>query len=107
MPLAGARTARRADAPDRVGHEATGVVVQAGSAVTRVREGDRAIVTWVRREPLRMGQDDRWCGATYRGSPIPWPHFTWSEHTIVSEQYLVPIAAEEPPTCARLSAARY
>ncbi len=82
--------------PTAFGHEATGVVVKAGSAVTRVREGDRAIVTWVRREPLRMGQDDRWCGATYRGSPIPWPHFTWSEHTIVSEQYLVPIAAEEP-----------
>ena len=55
--------------PTAFGHEATGVVVKAGSAVTRVREGDRAIVTWVRRQPLPMGGDDRACGATYRGSP--------------------------------------
>ena len=82
--------------PTAFGHEATGVVVRAGSAVTRVREGDRAIVTWVRRQPLPMGRDDRWCGATYRGSAIPWPVFTWSEHAMVSEQYLVPIAAAEP-----------
>ena len=82
--------------PTAFGHEATGVVLRAGSEVTRVREGDRAIVTWVRHQPLPMGRDDRACGATYRGSPIPWPHFTWSEHTLVSEQYLVPIAAAEP-----------
>ena len=82
--------------PTAFGHEATGVVVRAGSAVTRVREGDRAIVTWVRRDALPFGQDDRWCGATYRGSAVPWPVFTWSEHALVSEQYLVPIAAGEP-----------
>ena len=82
--------------PTAFGHEATGVVLRTGSEVTRVREGDRAIVTWVRRQPLSMGRDDRPCGASYRGSPIPWPHFTWSEHTLISEQYLVPIAAREP-----------
>ena len=82
--------------PTTFGHEATGVVLRAGSDVTRVREGDRVIVTWVRRHPLPMGRDDRWCGATYRGSAIPWPVFTWAEHTLVSEEYLVPIAAGEP-----------
>lgn len=82
--------------PTTFGHEATGVVIRAGSEVTRVREGDHVIVTWVRRHALPLGQDDRWCGASYRGSPIPWPVFTWSEHTLVSEEYLVPIAAGEP-----------
>ena len=82
--------------PTAFGHEATGVVLRTGSEVTRVREGDRVIVTWVRRHALPMGQDDRWCGATYRGSSIPWPVFTWAEHTLVSEEYLVPIAAGAP-----------
>ena len=82
--------------PTTFGHEATGVVIRAGSEVTRVREGDHVIVTWVRRNALPLGQEDRWCGASYRGSPIPWPVFTWSEHTLVAEEYLVPIAAGEP-----------
>lgn len=82
--------------PTTFGHEATGVVVRAGSEVTRVREGDHVIVTWVRRNALPLGQEDRWCGASYRGSPIPWPVFTWGEHTLVAEEYLVPIAAGEP-----------
>ena len=82
--------------PTAFGHEATGVVVRAGSEVTRVEEGDHAIVTWVRRHALPFGQDDRACGATYQGSLIPWPVFTWSEHALVSEEYLVPIAAGEP-----------
>lgn len=82
--------------PTTFGHEATGVVVRAGSEVTQVREGDHVIVTWVRRNALPLGQEDRWCGASYRGSPIPWPVFTWGEHTLVAEEYLVPIAAGEP-----------
>ena len=82
--------------PTTFGHEATGVVIRAGSEVTRVREGDHVIVTWVRRNALPLGQEDRWCGASYRGSPIPWPVFTWGEHTLVAEEYLVPIAAGEP-----------
>lgn len=82
--------------PMAFGHEATGVVLSTGSEVTRVRAGDRVIVTWVRRHPLALGQDDRACGALYRGSAIPWPVFTWAEHTLVSEEYLVPIAAGEP-----------
>ena len=82
--------------PTAFGHEATGVVVRAGSEMTRVEEGDHAIVTWVRRHALPFGQDDRACGATYQGSLIPWPVFTWSEHALVSEEYLVPIASGEP-----------
>ena len=82
--------------PMAFGHEATGVVLRTGSEVTRIREGDRVIVTWVRRHALPLGQDDGPCGAVYRGSAIPWPVFTWAEHTLVSEEYLVPIAAGEP-----------
>src|SRR3954447_13256759 len=36
-------------APVVLGHESTGVVVQAGSEVTHVAEGDEVLVTWVPR----------------------------------------------------------
>ena len=33
-----------------LGHESTGVVMKKGSAVTHIKEGDRVMVTWVRRD---------------------------------------------------------
>jgi len=82
--------------PTTFGHEASGLVTRVGSEVTRVQEGDHVIVTWVRQDPLPFGQDDQFCGATYRGDPIPCPVHTWSEHAVVSEQYVVPIDKNDP-----------
>ncbi len=82
--------------PTTFGHEAAALVTRVGSEVTRVREGDHAIVTWVRDVPLPFGKEDEDCGATYRGAPIPWPHHTWSEHAVISERYLVPIDKQDP-----------
>ena len=42
--------------PMLLGHEGTGVVVQAGAEVSHVREGDHVIVTWVTRTPLTVPQ---------------------------------------------------
>ena len=37
--------------PMVLGHEGTGVVMAVGAHVSHVKEGDHAIVTWVRRHP--------------------------------------------------------
>ncbi|MXW86756.1 MAG: zinc-binding dehydrogenase [Boseongicola sp. SB0673_bin_14] len=82
--------------PTAFGHEAAALVMKVGKDVTRVKEGDHAIVTWVRDVPLPFGAEDENCGATYKGSPIPWPHHTWSEHAVISEGYLVPMSKDDP-----------
>ena len=82
--------------PMAFGHEGAALVTRVGSEVTRVREDDHAIVTWVRKDPLPFGEEDEDCGATYRGSPIRWPVHTWSEHAVVSENYVVPIDKRDP-----------
>ena len=82
--------------PTAFGHEAAALVMKVGKDVTRVKEGDHAIVTWVRDVPLPFGVEDENCGATYKGSPIPWPHHTWSEHAVISERYLVPMNKDDP-----------
>ena len=82
--------------PTTFGHEGAALVTRVGSEVTRVKEGDHAIVTWVRTDPLPFGEEDEDCGATFCGSPIPWPMHTWSEHAVVSEAYVVPIDKQDP-----------
>lgn len=82
--------------PTAFGHEAAALVLRVGADVTRVKEGDHAIVTWVRDVPLPFGAEDENCGATYKGAPIPWPHHTWSEHAVISERYLVPMGKDDP-----------
>ena len=82
--------------PITFGHEGAALVTQVGSEVTRVQEGDHAIATWVRNDPLPFGEEDEDCGATFCGSPIRWPMHTWSEHAVVSEKYVVPIDKQDP-----------
>ncbi|HSB61741.1 MAG TPA: alcohol dehydrogenase catalytic domain-containing protein, partial [Vicinamibacteria bacterium] len=48
--------------PMVLGHESTGVVVARGREVSHVREGDRVLLTWVRRA-VAPGQPE----------PRPWP----------------------------------
>jgi len=77
--------------PQLFGHEATGVVVAAGSAVTRVNEGDTVLVTWL---PGTPGDDVaparstvQWNGATAQSINV----YTWAEHCRVSQHYVVPV----------------
>jgi Zn-dependent alcohol dehydrogenase len=83
-----------------IGHESTAVVVACGNAVTRVRDGDRVVVTWVpqfgpdgtrRRDEvvisLSGGREIRQSG----------PTFTWTEKMVVDEQFLVPLPRDLSP----------
>ncbi len=77
-------------APQLLGHESTGTVVAAGSEVTHVKEGDRVMVTWVPRSPdlgrrpnpISLQLED---GSTAISQGV----FTWADHTIADEQYIV------------------
>lgn len=77
--------------PWLLGHESTGVVQAAGANVGHVSEGDHVMVTWVPRSARK----------DFRAVPSVLPFrdgearsgnvFTWAEHTLVHEQYVVPL----------------
>ena len=81
-----------------LGHESTGVVLKKGSAVNHVKEGDRVMVTWV----PRNGESDMRApvvatldlpgGQTAVAQGV----FTWADHTIADEQYVVPLPNDVP-----------
>ena len=80
--------------PVVLGHESTGVVLKVGSAVTHVREGDTVMVTWVPRDAGAASR--RPVRAELKvsdGTAISENVFTWADHTIADEQYVVKVAA--------------
>lgn len=93
----------RADAPDGrkelvIGHEMFGQVVEAGSAVTRVKVSDYAVFT-VRRgcnacAPCRMGRSDMCQTGNYRERGIKGLDGYQTEFAVDGEQYVVRVPAE-------------
>ena len=84
-------------APVVLGHESTGVVLAKGKEVTHVKEGDRVMVTWVprdgennKRQPIGASIDLP-NGTTAMGNV-----FTWADHTIADEQYVVAMPNDVP-----------
>jgi Zn-dependent alcohol dehydrogenase len=84
--------------PILVGHESSGVVISSGSAVTHVTEGDHVLLTWVPRsvqagdrqpEPARLRLPD---GSVALSQNV----FTWADHTIADERYVVKIPPDAP-----------
>jgi Zn-dependent alcohol dehydrogenase len=83
--------------PRLMGHESTGVVVSAGSAVTHVKEGDHVMVTFLPR-------------STVPGAQIPMPvlkwrnqeirshgnNSTWSETILADASFVVPLDKSAP-----------
>ena len=79
--------------PVVLGHEATGTVLKVGRDVTHVAEGDRVLVTWVPRAiqqsnhvPIRARL------AVSDGMAESENVFTWADHTLADEQYVVKVA---------------
>lgn len=84
------------DRPVILGHESTGVVVKCGAEVNHLSEGDTVMVTWVPRdaksnqrapEPATLLLPD---GHTAVSQNV----FTWADHTIADEQFVVKVAAD-------------
>ena len=83
--------------PLGLGHEGIGVVTHAGRDVKHVAEGDRAIVTWVPRTPIRGRPVFPPTGAFYRGEEVGGTKsFTWTEDTLADADYVVRVADDAP-----------
>jgi Zn-dependent alcohol dehydrogenase len=85
--------------PSLLGHESTGVVLATGSEVGHVREGDPVVVTWLPRSPECASRP-----ATPMLLPladgtqaIALDVFTWADHTVADEQFVVKVPAGAPP----------
>ncbi|MFC9553795.1 zinc-binding dehydrogenase [Rhodococcus sp. NPDC056960] len=76
--------------PMLFGHEGYGTVVALGADVTNVREGERVMVTWIPRQGDRVPAPASisLTGGTTAISPNV---YTWAEHTLVDELYIVPL----------------
>lgn len=83
--------------PILLGHESTGRVMSVGSDVGHVQSGDEVILTWVPRggtpsrapEPVEVSLPD---GSTIVTRSL----FTWSDHTLVDESFVVPLPQGVP-----------
>jgi len=82
--------------PMLLGHESAGYVKAVGSAVTHVQPGQAVMLTWLQRLPYRRhGTDDvdvRLPGGVLSTDRL----WTWGDHTIVDESYVVAITGETP-----------
>ncbi|NKC01679.1 MAG: zinc-binding dehydrogenase [Pseudomonadales bacterium] len=78
--------------PVILGHEATGVVVKAGAEVSHVVEGDIVLLTWVPRNIEAAGRvPERAVLNVSDGVAQSENVFTWADHTICDEQYIVKV----------------
>lgn len=74
-----------------LGHESTGIVLARGKEVRHVKEGDTVMVTWVPRDGEHTSRRAERSVLTRKdGSVVASTNvFTWADHTIVDEQYVV------------------
>lgn len=80
--------------PVLLGHESTGVVIQKGREVRHLEEGDTVLVTWVPRDAARAeGPPTRASLDIGGGHAVSQNVFTWADHTIADEQFVVKAAA--------------
>lgn len=75
--------------PIILGHEGTGVVVQAGRNVKHVKEGDHVLVSWMPYDANENTEYLEWCeSVSWRGKTLKTLIFTWSEFAIMHKQFV-------------------
>jgi len=79
-----------------VGHEATGTVLEVGSAVEDFGPGDRVLVTWLPRGPELPKRTPESASILQANGRAAYSQgvYTWSDHTLVDELYVVPMSPE-------------
>ncbi len=85
--------------PHMLGHEGSGVVIEVGHGVTKVKPGDRVILSWIK----GSGMDIQ--GTTYMSQEGPingGPITTFNERAVLSENRLVPLPDGVPMDVAAL-----
>lgn len=73
-----------------LGHEAVSEVVDVGTAVEHVAPGDTVVVTWLPRNSERLALPSS-VEVPGLGTALPWAVYTWSDYSVVDEQYVVRI----------------
>lgn len=77
--------------PHCLGHEGSGVVVETGSGVTKVKEGDRVILSWIKGSGADIpGSVYRWQDRDVNAGAIT----TFSRHSVISENRLTVLPEE-------------
>lgn len=79
--------------PHCLGHEGTGMVLEIGSSVTKVKPGDRVVLSWIKGSGIEAG------GAVYgwgERKVNAGAVTTFQRHAVVSENRLTPIPLELP-----------
>ena len=79
--------------PHTLGHEGSGTVLEVGEGVTKVRPGDRVVLTWIKGQGADVPSTVYREGATAINSGAI---STFMRHTITCESRLVPLPAEMP-----------
>jgi Zn-dependent alcohol dehydrogenase len=82
--------------PLLLGHEGAGIVSRVGKDVTTLKPGDRCIVTWVPRKPIRGTVKRQPTGATYKGEIAHGHVYTWCHDVQTTEDLVVPIPNDHP-----------
>ena len=76
--------------PVLLGHESTGIVIGKGTDVTHLDEGDTVLVTWVPRDAANADTTPSTAILDVDGGKAISPNvFTWADHTIADQQYVV------------------
>ncbi len=79
--------------PHCLGHEGSGVVLEIGSKVEKVKPGDRVVLSWMKGHGANVtGSLYDWKGRTVNAGAIT----TFSKHSILSENRLTPISSDFP-----------
>jgi len=79
--------------PHTLGHEGSGIVLEVGQGVTKVKPGDNVVLTWIKGEGADVPS------TVYQSSEGPINSgaiSTFMEKTVISENRLVPIPKEMP-----------
>ena len=85
--------------PHCIGHEGTGTVIDTGAGATKVKAGDKVVLSWIRGSGAETGgaQYD-WDGKTVNAGGVT----TFQRHAVVSENRLTPVPAALEPDVAIL-----
>jgi Zn-dependent alcohol dehydrogenase len=88
--------------PLLLGHESCGVVHKTGEKVTHVSAGDLVAVTWLPRMPRSDGRLPEICAIPLSDgtTAISQDVFTWADHTVADEVYVVKLPGDPDPELA-------
>ncbi len=79
--------------PHCLGHEGSGTVLECGSAITRVKAGDKVVLSWIKGGGIEAGGANyKWDGRTVNAGGVT----TMQRHAIVSENRLTKLADDFP-----------